>query len=77
MLKYQKNLISILSRKISILVPYNITIQEKISDKLKKCSKHFGNIKYKFLKYFDNDFVKLVGKFGSHFRNKYIGENQN
>ncbi len=62
---------------VSILVLDNITIQE-ISDKLKKFfERNLGNINYKFLKYFDNDFMKLMGKFGSHFRNRYIGENQN
>ncbi len=77
----EKNLVLICTdtfvlRKVSILVSYNITIQ-KISDKLKKFfERNVKNIletlTYKFLKYFDNDFVKLMGKFASHFRNKYV-----
>ncbi len=58
MLKYRKNL-------VSILVSYNITIQE-ILDKLKKFFERnvenvLETLTYKFLKYFDNNFVKLTG----------------
>ncbi len=61
MLKYRKNFILILLYKVSIpvsiLVPYNITIQE-ISDKLKKffeisVRNILETLTYKFLKYFD------------------------
>ncbi len=83
MLKYRKNLVSvsILLQKVTIIVPYNITIQE-ISDKLKKFfERNVGNVfetlTYKFLKYFVNNFVKLTEKCGSLFRNRYIGENMN
>ncbi len=43
-------------------------------ERAKKC---FRNINYKFLKYFDNDFLKLRGKFETHLRNRYRGENTN
>ncbi len=73
--------VSIVSIPVSIPVPYKITIQE-ILDILKKLFERnvrhiLETLIYKFLKYFVNNFTKLTGKFGNHFRNRYVGENMN
>ncbi len=66
---------------VSILVPYNITIRE-ISDKLKKFFERnvrnvLETLTYKFLKYCDNNFAKLMVKFGSYVRSRCVRENMN